>query len=152
MRIGVIADTHGLLRPEAVDALTGCEHILHAGDVGDDEILTALGKIAPLTAIRGNVDRAGECAALPATAAVELAGHLFYLLHRREDLDLDPRAASIAAVLYGHSHRPGFAWTNGVLYFNPGSAGPRRFQLPVSVGILECREGRLEPEILVLPV
>jgi uncharacterized protein len=152
MRIGVISDTHGALRPEAVEALAGCEHILHAGDVGGDEILDALRRMAPLTAIRGNVDHAGACAALPATEAVELAGKLFYLVHRREDLDLNPRAASISAVIFGHSHQPEIAWHNEVLYFNPGSAGPRRFRLPVSVGILECTGERLLPSIHTLSV
>ncbi len=152
MRIGIISDTHGVLRPQAVEALTGCEHIVHAGDVGDDGILIALRQIAPLTAIRGNVDHSGACAALPATEAVELAGKLFYLVHRREDLDLKPRAASIAAVIFGHSHQPEIAWSDGVLYFNPGSAGPRRFRLPVTVGIVECVEGNLLPSIQALAV
>jgi putative phosphoesterase len=152
MRIGVISDTHGVLRPEAIEALTGCEHILHAGDIGSDEILETLRQIAPLTAIRGNVDHVGACAALPATEAVELAGKLFYLVHRREDLDLKPRAASIAAIIFGHSHQPEIAWDDGILYFNPGSAGRRRFRLPVTVGILECAEGKLLPTIQTLPV
>ncbi len=150
MRIGVISDTHGLLRPEAVAALTGCEAILHAGDVGDDEILETLRKIAPLTAIRGNVDHTGACGALPPTEAVELAGKLFYLVHARDDLDLDPRAASIAAVVFGHSHQPEITWQDGILYFNPGSAGPLRFRLPVTVGFLDCIEGKLQPAIQTL--
>jgi putative phosphoesterase len=152
MRIGVISDTHGLLRPEAVEALAGCEHILHAGDVGDDGILAALRQIAPLTAIRGNVDHTGASGALAATEAVELAGGLFYLVHALEDLDLNPRAASIAAVIFGHSHQAEITWSDGVLYFNPGSAGPRRFRLPVSVGIMECGEGKLLPSIVTLAV
>jgi putative phosphoesterase len=150
MRIGVLSDTHGLLRPEAVHALTGCAHILHAGDVGNDAILDALRTIAPLTAIRGNVDYGGACAALPPTETVELAGKLFYLVHAREELDLNPHAAGIAAVIFGHSHQPEIAWTRGVLYFNPGSAGPRRFSLPVSVGILECTPDSLTPSIVAL--
>ena len=117
MRIGVVSDTHGLLRPEAVQALTGCAHILHAGDVGDEAILEALRNIAPLTAIRDNVDDEGACAALPVTEAVELAGKLFYLVHRLEDLDLHPQAAGIAAVIYGHSHQPQITWTDGILFF-----------------------------------
>ncbi len=147
MRIGVISDTHGLLRPEAVQALAGCAHILHAGDIGDDSILNALQKIAPVTAIRGNVDHDGICGALPLTETIELAGRLFYLIHRREDLDLHPHAAGIAAVIFGHSHQPEISRTNGVLFFNPGSAGPRRFQLPVTVGILECTDDSLTPSI-----
>jgi uncharacterized protein len=150
MRIGVISDTHGLLRPEAVQALAGCAHILHAGDVGNDTILNALRKIAPVTAIRGNVDRDGVCGALPPTETVELAGRLFYLIHRREDLDLHPHAAGIAAVIFGHSHQPEISWANGVLYFNPGSAGPRRFRLPVTVGILEYAPRTLTPSIVPL--
>lgn len=150
MRIGVISDTHGLLRREAVQVLAGCAHIFHAGDVGDDDILDALRQIAPVTAVRGNVDKTGICAALPYTQAIELAGKLFYLLHRREDLDLDPHAAGIAAVIFGHSHQPEISWTNGVLYFNPGSAGPRRFHLPITVGILECAKTILTPSIVPL--
>ena len=147
MRVGVISDTHGLLRPEALRALDGCAHILHAGDVGDDSILDTLRKIAPLTAIRGNVDHGGVCGKLPATETIELAERLFYLIHAREDLDLHPYAAGIAAVIFGHSHQPEISWTDGVLYFNPGSAGPRRFTLPVTVGILECKDDNLLPSI-----
>jgi putative phosphoesterase len=150
MRIGVISDTHGLLRPEAVQALAGCAHILHAGDIGDDAILDALRKIAPVTAIRGNVDHKGVCGALPLIEAIELAGKLFYMIHAREDLDLHPHVAGIAAVIFGHSHQPQISWTDGVLYFNPGSAGPRRFRLPVTVGILECALSTLAPSIVPL--
>ena len=152
MRIGVISDTHGLLRPQAIQALRGCAQILHAGDVGDDEILHLLGSVAPVTAIRGNVDHAGACAALPATEAVELAGKLFYLVHRREDLNLNPHAAAISAIIFGHSHQPEIAWKHDVLYFNPGSAGPRRFRLPVSIGILECEADKIVPAIVELQV
>lgn len=152
MRIGVISDTHGTLRPEAITALRKCDHILHAGDVGDDEILLALRRIAPLTAIRGNVDVQGTCAALPETDVVELQGKLFYLLHRLEDLDLNPAAASIAAVIYGHSHSPDITWRDSVLYLNPGSAGPKRFQLPTSIGIVDCNEGKLLAHIETLPI
>ncbi len=150
MRIGVISDTHGLLRPEAVQALAGCAHILHAGDVGNDDILDALQTIAPLTAIRGNVDHSGICGKLPAAETIELDGKLIYMLHAREDLDLHPHAAGIAAVIFGHSHQPEISWSNGVLYFNPGSAGPRRFTLPISLGILECSPTTLTPSIVPL--
>jgi uncharacterized protein len=136
MRVGVISDTHGLLRPEALTALAGVGHILHAGDVGDSAILDALAAIAPLTAIRGNIDRAGRCAALPRTEMVEIAGATIYMLHSLSDLDLDPLAAGISAVVSGHSHRPTIERRKGVLYLNPGSAGPRRFSLPVSIGFL----------------
>jgi uncharacterized protein len=150
MRIGVISDTHGLLRPEALHALAGCAHILHAGDVGDDVILDRLRTLAPLTAIRGNVDHQGACGALPPTETVKLAGKLIYLLHARENLDLHPHAAGIAALIFGHSHQPEISWDRGVLYFNPGSAGPRRFSLPVTLGILECTSDTLTPTIVPL--
>jgi hypothetical protein len=150
MRIGVISDTHRLLRPEAIESLKGCAHILHAGDIGDDSILDALRKIAPVTAIRGNVDRNGACGKLPPTETIELAGKLFYMIHAREDLDLHPYVAGIAAVIFCHSHQPQISWTNGILYFNPGSAGPRRFHLPVTLGILECAPRTLTPSIVPL--
>ena len=136
MLIGVISDTHGLLRPEALVALAGAQHILHAGDVGDPVILDALRGIAPVTAIRGNVDVSGWCAELPATDAVDLGGKLFYLVHSVLDLDIKPEAAGVAVVVSGHSHRPGIETGGGVVYLNPGSAGPRRFQLPVSVALV----------------
>jgi putative phosphoesterase len=136
MLIGVISDTHGLLRPEALVALAEVEHILHAGDVGKPEILDELRKIAPVTAIRGNVDVSGPCAELPATDVVELAGRLFYLVHSVRDLDINPAAAGVAVVVSGHSHKPSVETKRGVMYLNPGSAGPRRFQLPVTVALV----------------
>jgi putative phosphoesterase len=139
--IGVISDTHGLLRPEAVAALRGVEHILHAGDVGDVAILDALREIAPVTAIRGNVDTTGACAELPATDVVELGGQLFYLVHSVHDLDINPKAAGVAMVVSGHSHKAKVEVTNEVVYFNPGSAGPRRFSLPVTVGFVTVEDG-----------
>ncbi|MBT9332705.1 metallophosphoesterase family protein [Paracidobacterium acidisoli] len=154
MRIGVISDTHGLLRPEAVEALRGSDQILHAGDVGDAAILERLSELAPVTAIRGNVDRTGACAALAETELIELGGIGFYLIHDRNELDLDPVAASVGVVVSGHSHKPaveeGAGRHAGVLYFNPGSAGPRRFSLPLSVGRIEIREGRIEAQIVLL--
>lgn len=150
MRIGVLSDTHGLLRAEALAALRGCDHILHAGDVGDPAILEALRKLAPVTAIRGNIDQHGSCAALPATEAVLLDGRWFYLVHSIDDLDLNPAAAGMNAVIYGHSHQPAIEWKHDVLYFNPGSAGPRRFRLPITIGILECGSTGLQPQILSL--
>lgn len=150
MLIGVISDTHGLLRPEALAALRGSEHILHAGDVGDPEILDRLREIAPVTAIRGNVDLSGPCALLPAMELVELVGRNLYMLHDRQTLDLNPVAAGIAAVISGHSHRPAIQWHKGILYFNPGSAGPRRFSLPISVGLLKITEAGIEPRIVEL--
>ena len=150
LNIGLISDTHGLLRPEAIDELTGVDHILHAGDVGDAAILDRLRKIAPLTAIRGNVDVAGVCGALPATEAVELGGRLFYLVHSLQDLDINPVAAEVAVVVYGHSHRPEIRERDGVVYLNPGSAGPRRFQLPVTVARVVVVDGAVRARIVSL--
>jgi putative phosphoesterase len=149
LTVGVISDTHGLLRGEAIDALQRVDHILHAGDVGDGDILAKLRKIAPLTAIRGNVDVSGICATLPATEAVELGGCLFYLVHSLQNLDIKPEIASIAAVISGHSHRPEVR-QDGVLYLNPGSAGPRRFDLPVTLAIVQIIEGKMHPRIIEL--
>ena len=148
MRVGVISDTHGLLRPEAVAALAGVEHVLHAGDVGDPAILGALRNIAPVTAIRGNVDVSGDCARLPETELVELGGVGVYMLHDLGALDLDPVAAGVGVVISGHSHKAMIERKKGVLYFNPGSAGPKRFSLPVSVGLLEIDDGRAEARIV----
>lgn len=151
-RIGVISDTHGLLRPQAVVALAGVELLLHAGDVGDPRLLDPLREIAPLTVVRGNVDHGGWARELPATEAVEIEGQLLFMLHDLDDLDLDPVAAGISAVIYGHSHRPGIERRDGVLYLNPGSAGPRRFRLPVTVALLRIGPDGLEPEIIELEV
>lgn len=150
MLVGVISDTHGLLRPEVLPALRGVAHILHAGDVGDAAILDALQAIAPLTAIRGNVDGSGACSRLPETELVELGGVSIYILHDLGALDLDPMAAGVSVVVSGHSHKPRMERRKGVLYFNPGSAGPRRFSLPVSLGLLEIAQGRLEPRLIEL--
>jgi uncharacterized protein len=149
--IGLISDTHGLLRPAAIDALRGVEHILHAGDVGDASILDALRDVAPVTAIRGNIDVGGPCSHLPATEVVTLHGHTFYMLHDRQALDLDPAAAGFSAVISGHSHKPLLEWRHGVLYMNPGSAGPRRFSLPVSIGLLTIGADGLQPQLVTLP-
>jgi len=147
MRIGVISDTHGLLRPQALDALRGVDHILHAGDVGDIEILDALRGIAPVTAIRGNVDTNGPCASLPPTEAIELGGKLFYMIHSLQDLDLKPELAEIACVVSGHSHQPEIREHPGVLYLNPGSAGPKRFSLPVSLAYVTIDGNELHAEL-----
>jgi uncharacterized protein len=150
MKIGVISDTHGLLRPEALEALAGVDHILHAGDVGNPDILDALRELAPVTAIRGNIDTHGPCADLPATDVVELAGKLFYLVHSEHWIDINPAAAGIAVVVCGHSHQPSIENRAGVLYLNPGSAGPRRFKLPVTVAIVEIEvdEDHIEARIV----
>jgi putative phosphoesterase len=150
MLIGVISDTHGLLRPEAVRALEGSERIVHAGDVGDPEILTELERIAPVSAVRGKVDRGVLAQTLPATEVVTVGAVDLYVLHILEDLDLDPAAAGFGAVIYGHSHRPSSTVRNGVLYLNPGSAGPRRFTLPVTVARLKVSGRRLEAGIVEL--
>jgi putative phosphoesterase len=150
LHIGVISDTHGLLRPEALAALRGVDHILHAGDVGDAGILVALREIAPLTAIRGNVDVSGVCGQLPATELVELGGCLFYLVHALHDLDINPRAAGVAAVIYGHSHHADVEQRDGVLFLNPGSAGPRRFSLPVTLARVDVLDGKVHARIVTL--
>jgi putative phosphoesterase len=148
LKIGVISDTHGLLRPEVPPLLAGVESILHLGDVGDAKILKALRKIAPVTAVRGNVDRDGPCARLPETEVLLLNGSYIYLLHDIGTLHLDPSAAKFAAVLYGHSHKASISRDKGVLYFNPGSCGPRRFNLKVTMGYLHvATDGTIEPEI-----
>jgi uncharacterized protein len=148
--IGVISDTHGLLRPDAIEALRGAEHILHAGDVGDASILDSLRNVAPLTAIRGNIDVDGVCSHLPPIEVVTLQGHTFYMLHDRQALDLDPAAAGFSAVISGHSHKPLLEWRHGVLYMNPGSAGPRRFSLPVSIGLVTIGADGLQPRLVTL--
>ncbi|HEY3343941.1 MAG TPA: metallophosphoesterase family protein [Anaerolineaceae bacterium] len=148
--IGVISDTHGLLRPEAVKALQGCERILHAGDVGSLAILSELQKIAPTTAVRGNIDSGDWANALPETAVVEMDGELIYMLHNLAELELQPAAAGMGVIIFGHSHRAVQEWRNGVLYLNPGSAGPRRFALPVTVARLIINGNRIEPELIEL--
>lgn len=150
--IGVISDTHGLLRPEALAVLAGSQLIIHAGDVGDAAILERLRQIAPVHAVRGNVDVEPWARELPETAVVEAGGVSLYVLHKIADLDLKPQAAGFAAVIFGHSHQPEIESRKSVLYFNPGSAGPRRFRLPVSLGRLRIRAGQLEPELITLPV
>ena len=136
MKIGVVSDTHGLYRPQIAKALAGVERILHLGDVGKPSVLQELAKIAPVTAVRGNVDTEGPCAELPETDVVMLAERYVYMLHNLDTLHLDPAAGKFAAVLFGHSHVPNFYTRRGVLYFNPGSCGPRRFNLPITVGLL----------------
>lgn len=148
--VGVISDTHGLLRDEAVEALRGSDLVVHAGDVGDPAILGELRRIAPVHTVRGNVDRGEWAQELPVTEVVEVGPVLLYVLHDVATLDLDPAAAGFAAVIYGHSHRPEKETRHGVLYLNPGSAGPRRFKLPVTVARLTVDGERLEAEIVEL--
>jgi putative phosphoesterase len=150
--IGVIADTHGLLRPEAEAALRGVAAIIHAGDVGALAVLEGLAALAPVTAVRGNNDRGIWAEKLPLTDVLEIDGALLYVLHDLKELDLDPRAAGVAAVISGHSHQPRAEERDGVLFFNPGSAGPRRFRLPVTVGRLTVRGGRVQGRIVELGI
>jgi len=151
--VGVISDTHGLMRPEALAALAGVAHILHAGDIGGREILDALAAIAPVTAVRGNNDRGPWAEAIPERATVTLGGHPILVLHDRSELARDPHAvAGLSAVVTGHSHRPAIERQGGVLYLNPGSAGPRRFSLPVTVARLLIAKERLEGELVPLAV
>jgi uncharacterized protein len=150
--LGVISDTHGLLRPEAVDALCGVNRILHAGDIGAPEILEQLQTVAPVTAVRGNVDGGALARKLPLSEVIEVDGISIYMLHILEKLDLKPEAAGFSAVIYGHSHVPKIEEKNGVLYFNPGSAGPRRFKLPVTVGKLMVEGEKIHAEIVELAV
>ena len=149
--VGLISDTHGLLRPEAIDALRGCDFIVHAGDIGDPEILAELARLAPLTAVRGNVDTAAWARSMPEKDVLELGPSTrLSVLHAIEDLDFDPAAAAFQAVISGHSHKAGMRWKDGVLYVNPGSAGPRRFSLPISVGRLLLEDGELSGELIQL--
>jgi uncharacterized protein len=146
--IGVISDTHGLLRAEALAALRGSDYIIHAGDVGDPSILKELAKIAPVTVIRGNVDRETWARQVPATSVLELRDVSICILHNLAELDLKPEAAGFDVVVYGHSHVAKQETKSGVLYFNPGSAGPRRFRLPVTVGRLTVKDGKVSGEIV----
>lgn len=148
--IGVISDTHGLIRPEALKALAGSDRIIHAGDIGAIEVVTALERIAPVIAIRGNIDKLEWARRFPETEVLEIAGLHLYVLHDLKALDLNPRAAGFAAIISGHSHQPKQEIRDGVLFFNPGSAGPRRFNLPVSVGRIEIRNGGLTAATIVL--
>jgi len=153
--IGLIADTHGLLRPEAVAALQGCTHIVHAGDIGSRTgeprgVLDALARIAPLTVVRGNNDRASWAAPIPYTVDIEFDGVRIHVLHILGELAIDPAAEGMNVVVSGHSHQPRIETQAGVLFVNPGSAGPRRFKLPVSVARLWVEDGRAEAELVTL--
>jgi len=150
--IGVISDTHGLLRPEAVKVLAGVDLIIHAGDIGSLKIWRALERIAPVHAVRGNIDRGEWAADLPFNRVVEVGDVHLYVLHELFCLDLDPAAAGFAAVIYGHSHHPHLERKNGVLYLNPGSAGPRRFTLPVTLARIKLQGTSLHPELVELKV
>ncbi|MEJ1964257.1 MAG: metallophosphoesterase family protein [Gammaproteobacteria bacterium] len=146
-RIGLISDTHGLMRPEALVALAGVSHIVHAGDIGSEQILSQLQAIAPVTAVRGNNDKEPWARSIAETEVLEIAGKRIYVLHDLKELDLEPAAAGFAVVVAGHSHKPAVIRKGDVLYVNPGSAGPRRFNLPISVGLLEIDGGEVRAEI-----
>ncbi|WP_207886346.1 metallophosphoesterase family protein [Pseudomonas sp. 30_B] len=150
LRIGVIADTHGLLRPEALAALKGCDHILHLGDIGPESLLDQLRALAPLDVVRGNNDTGDWADALPDTLLLELGGLRLYLIHDLKQLAVDPRAEGFDVVLAGHSHKPLNEVRDGVLYLNPGSAGPRRFKLPIALAILALTDGKAEVEMISL--
>lgn len=150
--LGVISDTHGLLRPEAAAALAGVERIVHAGDIGSPDVLAALGRLAPVTAVRGNNDRGDWAAGIADTEVVEVGGVSLYVLHDLHELDLDPRAAGFAAIIAGHSHQPRLEERDGVLYLNPGSAGPRRFKLPISLARLTIADARVRAELVTLEI
>jgi putative phosphoesterase len=147
LRIGIISDTHGLLRPEAAQRLAGVAHIIHAGDIGRADVLAGLRRIAPLTAIRGNVDTGDWAKEYPDTQVVRLGERSFYVLHDLQELQIDPAGRGIDVVVSGHSHRPRVETIDGVLYLNPGSAGPRRFKLPITLATLELSASGLQPVI-----
>jgi uncharacterized protein len=149
-KVGVISDTHGLLRPEALDRVSGVDAIVHAGDIGDPAILTRLRELAPVTAVRGNIDTSSWSKELPETDVLEIGGVSLYVLHNVQELDVDPGAAGFAAVIFGHSHQPLVEWRKDVLFFNPGSAGPKRFSLPISLGRLTIVRGKLKAELIEL--
>jgi len=152
MLVGIISDTHGLLRPEAVDALSHAAMIIHAGDVGEPAVLDRLRELAPVVAVRGNIDRGSWAARLPETAVVAAAEHNIYVLHDLSRLAVDPRKADLAVVVYGHSHKPAIETRDGIIYLNPGSAGPRRFRLPITLARLTLSAASLHPEIVALPI
>jgi putative phosphoesterase len=147
--VGLISDTHGLLRPKALDLMRGSDFIVHAGDIGDPEVVPALARLAPVTAVRGNIDTGAWAQSIPQTEVLEVDGSTrLYVLHTIRDLDLDPAAAGFQVVVYGHSHHPEIRWKDGVLYVNPGSAGPRRFSLPNSVGRLYVSAGKVSADLI----
>lgn len=152
MRIGLIADTHNLLRPEALAALQGVDHLIHAGDIGGPHILTALERIAPLSVVRGNNDLEAWADTIPEHLTLTFGGLTLHVLHDLKQLDIDPAAQGINVVIAGHSHKPLHELRDGVLYLNPGSAGPRRFKLPIGIGILHIEDDRARAELITLKV
>jgi putative phosphoesterase len=150
MRIGLVSDTHGLLRPEALDFLAGSEHIVHGGDIGAPEILERLAAIAPLTVVRGNNDTAPWAKSIPETARIDFGGVGILVIHDLKELGIDPAAHGVRVVVSGHSHKPACVERGGVLYVNPGSAGRRRFTLPIAAGELLLDGGRVEARLVTL--
>ena len=150
MLIGVISDTHGVVTKKALEALKGSQLIIHAGDVGDPKVIETLEQIAPVYAVRGNTDRGRWAQALPMTQVVEVGDMHFFVIHDIGMLNLDPKAAGFNAVIYGHSHVPKEEWQDGVLYFNPGSAGPKRFRLPICLGRMKITDGDIDVELVNL--
>lgn len=150
MRVGLISDTHGLLRPEALAFLEGCDHIVHGGDIGNAAILERLAQIAPLTVVRGNNDREAWARAIPVSATLAVGPVLLYAIHDLKEIDIDPAASGVRVVVSGHSHKPACAERNGVLYINPGSAGRRRFSLPISAAELVIEDGTVGSRIVTL--
>ncbi len=150
LKIGVISDTHGLLRPEAIDALQGVDDIIHAGDIGKQPIIETLADIAPLHVISGNIDTADWASDYPQTLSLSLAGKSIYVLHDVNAIAVDPVDAGIDIVISGHSHKPALTEQGGVLYLNPGSAGPRRFKLPVTIAMINIIEAKISAEIVPL--
>ncbi len=148
--IGIISDTHGLSRLEAARALKGSDMIIHAGDVGSQDVLDNLRRVAPVVAVRGNTDTDHLIGELPETEVVEIGGKLLYVLHELNRLALEPATAGFSVIIHGHSHHPSIEEKDKVLFLNPGSAGPRRFGLPVSVAILSIKNGSLDAEIIGL--
>lgn len=148
--VGVISDTHGLVRPEALALLQGCDRIVHAGDIGNQDVLDELREIAPVTAIRGNIDQ--WATGMPDSDAIKVESRRLFILHNVNELDLDPRAEGFDVVISGHSHKPKITEVDGVLYLNPGSAGPRRFSLPVTLALLTITAERVEPRIVELDI
>jgi len=152
LRIGLISDTHGLVRTEAVAALKGCNHILHAGDIDGPEVLVELRRLAPVTAVRGNNDHGPWARAIPEYEVIEFGAVSVYVRHDEGQLDVDPKGAGFQVMMFGHSHKPRVEMRDGVLFVNPGSAGPRRFKLPVAVGELLISGERVEARIIELDV
>jgi putative phosphoesterase len=150
MQVGIISDTHGLMRPEAVAAMAGSDLIIHAGDIGAPEVLAALRQLSPTFAVRGNIDKGEWSSSLPDQLNVQVGALRFHVLHRISDLVISPAKERIAAVIYGHSHKPCVEWRDNVLHLNPGSAGPRRFKLPITVARVRVSGLSIEPELLTL--